>query len=115
MLKKCCNVIFFITILDYRAPFLPTNPIIKTGGEKAIDSISSAPFGSALACLISYGYIKMLGSSGLTNSTKMAILNANYIKERLSGKYEVLYSGENGRAAHISGNSLTVTLMMSVV
>ncbi|MDC0623272.1 glycine dehydrogenase (aminomethyl-transferring), partial [Flavobacteriaceae bacterium] len=82
------------------APFLPSNPIIKTGGEKAIDSISSAPFGSALACLISYGYIKMLGSDGLTNSTKMAILNANYIKERLSGKYEVLYSGENGRAAH---------------
>ena len=89
-----------ICVAKQLAPFLPTNPIIKTGGEKAIESISSAPFGSALACLISYGYIKMLGSSGLTNSTKMAILNANYIKERLSGKYEVLYSGENGRAAH---------------
>jgi glycine dehydrogenase len=89
-----------ICVAKQLAPFLPSNPIIKTGGEKAIDSISSAPFGSALACLISYGYIKMLGSDGLTNSTKMAILNANYIKERLSGKYEVLYSGENGRAAH---------------
>ena len=89
-----------ICVAKQLAPFLPSNPIIKTGGEKAIDSISSAPFGSALACLISYGYIKMLGSSGLTNSTKIAILNANYIKERLSGKYEVLYSGENGRAAH---------------
>ena len=89
-----------ICVAKQLAPFLPSNPIIKTGGEKAINSISSAPFGSALACLISYGYIKMLGSSGLTNSTKMAILNANYIKERLSGKYEVLYSGKNGRAAH---------------
>ena len=89
-----------ICVAKQLAPFLPSNPIVKTGGNKAIDSISSAPFGSALACLISYGYIKMLGSDGLTNSTKVAILNANYIKERLTGKYEVLYSGENGRAAH---------------
>jgi glycine dehydrogenase len=89
-----------ICVAKQLAPFLPSNPIVKTGGDKAIDSISSAPFGSALACLISYGYIKMLGSDGLTNSTKVAILNANYIKERLTGKYEVLYSGENGRAAH---------------
>ena len=89
-----------ICVAKQLAPFLPSNPIIKTGGNKAIDSISSAPFGSALACLISYGYIKMLGSEGLTNSTKVAILNANYIKERLTGKYEVLYSGKNGRAAH---------------
>tara|TARA_B100000767_G_scaffold126763_1_gene120808 strand:- start:1903 stop:4752 length:2850 start_codon:yes stop_codon:yes gene_type:complete len=89
-----------ICVAKQLAPFLPSNPIIKTGGTKAIDSISSAPFGSALACLISYGYIKMLGSEGVTNSTKIAILNANYIKERLSGNYEVLYSGENGRAAH---------------
>ena len=57
------------------------NPIIKTGGNQAITSISGAPFGSALACLISYGYIKMLGTIGLTDSTKIAILNANYIKE----------------------------------
>ena len=89
-----------ICVAKQLAPFLPSNPIIKTGGTKAIDSISSAPFGSALACLISYGYIKMLGSEGVTNSTKIAILNANYIKERLSGNYEVLYSGKNGRAAH---------------
>jgi len=53
-----------------------------------------------LACLISYGYISMLGANGLTDSTKIAILNANYIKERLSGHYDVLYSGEQGRAAH---------------
>jgi glycine dehydrogenase len=81
-------------------PFLPGNPIIKTGGDQAITAISAAPFGSALACIISYGYICMLGSEGLTNSTKAAILNANYIKERLHGAYETLYTGENGRAAH---------------
>ena len=80
--------------------FLPTNPLIPTGGEKAITAISAAPWGSALACLISYGYIKMLGSKGVTDSTKLAILNANYIKERLDGHYDTLYKGEMGRAAH---------------
>ena len=89
-----------ICVAKQLAPFLPSNPIIKTGGEKAIEAISAAPFGSALACLISYGYIQMLGSKGLKDSTRYAILNANYIKERLSGNYDVLYSGANGRAAH---------------
>ncbi len=81
-------------------PFLPTNPVIPTGGEKAITAISAAPWGSSLACLISYGYIRMLGAKGVTDATKIAILNANYIKERLHGAYEVLYTGERGRAAH---------------
>jgi glycine dehydrogenase len=81
-------------------PFLPGNPIIPVGGENAITAISGAPWGSALVCLISYGYIKMLGAQGLTDATKMAILNANYIKSRLSGSFEVLYTGERGRAAH---------------
>ncbi|WP_422081676.1 aminomethyl-transferring glycine dehydrogenase [Ulvibacterium sp.] len=89
-----------ICVAEQLVPFLPGNPIIPTGGEKAISGISAAPWGSSLACLISYGYIKMLGEEGLTHSTKIAILNANYIKHRLSGKYNVLYSGENGRAAH---------------
>jgi glycine dehydrogenase len=89
-----------ICVAEQLAPFLPGNPLIKTGGSQAISAISAAPWGSSLVCLISYGYIKMLGEQGLTNSTKVAILNANYIKERLSGKYEVLYTGENGRAAH---------------
>ncbi len=80
--------------------FLPTNPVITTGGKNAITAISAAPWGSALACLISYGYITMLGADGLTNSTKNAILNANYIKERLNGHYETLYTGEMNRAAH---------------
>ncbi|MCW5516752.1 aminomethyl-transferring glycine dehydrogenase [Muriicola sp. Z0-33] len=89
-----------ICVADQLVPFLPGNPIIKTGGEKAISAISSAPWGSSLVCLISYAYIKMLGEAGLTSSTEIAILNANYIKHRLSGKFDVLYSGENGRAAH---------------
>ena len=89
-----------ICVAEQLKPFLPTNPLISTGGEEGITAISAAPWGSALACLISYGYIKMLGAEGLQNSTKMAILNANYIKERLNGYYDVLYTGENGRAAH---------------
>jgi len=89
-----------ICVAPQLVPFLPSNPIIKTGGEDAITAISAAPWGSALACLISYGYITMLGSKGLTDSTKMAILNANYIKERLDGYYPTLYTGEKGRAAH---------------
>ncbi|GAB7257135.1 aminomethyl-transferring glycine dehydrogenase [Polaribacter sp. OB-PA-B3] len=89
-----------ICVAPQLVPFLPTNPVIKTGGESAITAISAAPWGSALACLISYGYITMLGAEGLTNSTKNAILNANYIKERLEGHYQTLYTGEKGRAAH---------------
>jgi glycine dehydrogenase len=89
-----------ICVAEQLAPFLPSNPIIKTGGEQGITAISAAPWGSALVCLISYAYICMLGEKGLKKSTEFAILNANYIKERLHGSYEVLYSGENGRAAH---------------
>ncbi|GBF20524.1 glycine dehydrogenase [Arenibacter sp. NBRC 103722] len=89
-----------ICVAEQLAPFLPGNPVIKTGGDKAITAISAAPWGSSLVCLISYGYIKMLGENGLTQSTKTAILNANYIKNKLSGKFDVLYTGERGRAAH---------------
>ncbi|WP_290702140.1 aminomethyl-transferring glycine dehydrogenase [Lacinutrix sp.] len=89
-----------ICVAKQLVPFLPGNPLIKTGGDQAITAISAAPFGSSLACLISYGYIKMLGVKGLKKSTEVAILNANYIKERLQGAFETLYSGERGRAAH---------------
>jgi glycine dehydrogenase len=89
-----------ICVNDKLVPFLPTNPVIKVGGDQAITAISAAPYGSALVCLISYGYICMLGAEGLTNSTKHAILNANYMKARLEAHYPVLYSGEMGRAAH---------------
>ena len=89
-----------ICVNEKLVPFLPTNPIIPTGGDQAISAISAAPFGSALVCLISYGYIAMLGSEGVTNATKYAILNANYMKARLEAHYPILYSGEMGRAAH---------------
>ena len=89
-----------ICVADHLSPFLPTNPIIPTGGENPISSISGAPWGSALACLISYGYIKMLGGKGLKRATEIAILNANYIKAKLEGNYPILYVGEKGRTAH---------------
>jgi glycine dehydrogenase len=89
-----------ICVAKQLVPFLPGNPIIKTGGDQAITAISAAPFGSSLVCLISYGYITMLGTEGVTQATKIAILNANYIKSRLQGKFDTLYSGECGRAAH---------------
>ena len=89
-----------ICVASHLAPFLPGNPVIETGGTHAITSISGAPFGSALACLISYGYIKMLGSYGLQKATEIAILNANYIQKRLEGAYDILYTGQYGRAAH---------------
>jgi glycine dehydrogenase len=89
-----------ICVNDKLVPFLPSNPIVKVGGDQAITAISAAPYGSALVCLISYGYICMLGAEGLTNATKHAILNANYMKARLESHYPILYSGEMGRAAH---------------
>ena len=89
-----------ICVAKHLAPFLPGNPIITTGGNQAITAISGSPFGSALACLISYGYIKMLGSSGLRKVTEIAILNANYIQKRIEGVYDILYTGLKGRAAH---------------
>lgn len=89
-----------ICVAPHLVPFLPTNPVIPTGGNTPITAISAAPWGSALVCLISYGYITMLGAEGLTNATRAAILNANYIKERLAGHYDTLYTGEMGRAAH---------------
>ena len=89
-----------ICVNEKLVPFLPTNPFIPVGGKDAITAISSAPYGSALVCLISYGYITMLGAEGVTNATKYAILNANYMKALLEEHYPILYSGEMGRAAH---------------
>ncbi len=82
------------------APFLPGNPVVKTGGGNAIPAVSAAPFGSAAILLISYAYNKMLGSEGITNATKYAILNANYLKAKLEQHYPILYTGNNNRVAH---------------
>jgi glycine dehydrogenase len=89
-----------ICVASHLAPFLMGHPMVDCGGAQGIGPVSAAPFGSALVTLISYGYIKMLGGEGLTNSTKMAILNANYMKFRLEKAYPILYTGEHGRAAH---------------
>ncbi len=89
-----------ICVNESLAPFLPKHKFVKTGGKKGISAVSSAPFGSASILLISYAYIKMLGKQGVTDSTKYAILNSNYIKARLEEEYPVLYAGEQGRSAH---------------
>ena len=89
-----------IGVAAHLVPFLPGNPVIKTGGDQAIHAVSSAPFGSALILLISYGYIKMLGAEGLRESTEIAILNANYIASSLKPHYNILYTGKNGTVAH---------------
>lgn len=82
------------------APYLPSHVFVKTGGEKGIHAVSATPYGSASIVLISYGYIRMLGERGLTLATKLAIMNANYIKAKLQNAYEVLYTGEKGNVAH---------------
>ncbi|NCG30215.1 MAG: aminomethyl-transferring glycine dehydrogenase, partial [Bacteroidetes bacterium] len=89
-----------IGVAKHLSPFLPGHPFTKTGGGEAIGPVSSAPFGSSLILLISYAYVKMLGRSGLTDSTKFAILNANYLKEQLKDHFPVLYTAPNGRVAH---------------
>jgi glycine dehydrogenase len=89
-----------ICVNDKLAPYLPGHPLVKTGGEKAIHPVNAAPYGSASILLISYAYIKMLGSEGCTESTRAAILNANYLKSRLEEAYDVLYLGKSGRVAH---------------
>ncbi len=89
-----------IGVAKHLTPFLPSNVIVKTGGDKAITAISAAPWGSAYVCLISYGYIKMLGTAGLKLSTEAAILNANYLKSKLEQHYKILYTNDKGRVAH---------------
>lgn len=85
---------------DKLKPFLPGHALVATGGKKAISAVSAAPWGSASILTISYAYIAMMGSEGLTNATRLAILNANYIKARLEGHFKVLYAGAKGRCAH---------------
>ena len=89
-----------ICVAKHLVPFLPNNAVINISSKESVKSISGAPWGSALACVISYGYICMLGAKGLKSSTEFAILNANYIKNRIENHYDILYTGEKGRAAH---------------
>lgn len=89
-----------IGVAKHLLPFLPGHCQVKTGGKKAISAVSAAPFGSAMILPISYGYIKMLGGEGLTYSTIIAILNANYLKEKLKDHFPILYTGNQGTVAH---------------
>jgi glycine dehydrogenase len=95
-----------IGVAKHLAPFLPGHPLINprgdepSGSSRAMPAVSAAPWGSASILLISYGYIRMLGGEGVTDATRFAILNANYIKSRLEQHYDVLYTRENGRVAH---------------
>jgi glycine dehydrogenase len=89
-----------IAVADHLVPFLPGHPLIKIGNKKSINAVSAAPWGSASILVISYAYIKMMGAEGLTNATKAAILNANYINSVLQPHFEVLYTGSKNRVAH---------------
>ena len=89
-----------IGVAAHLVPFLPNHEVIEISGEEGISAVSAAPFGSASILVISHAYIAMMGGDGLTEATKMAILNANYIKARLEQHYPVLYAGANGRCAH---------------
>ena len=89
-----------IGVAKHLSPFLPGNPIIKTGGNRGIKAINGAPWGSALILIISYGYIKLLGAEGLKKSTEIAILNANYLQSKLKDHFDVLYCGPSGKVAH---------------
>ncbi len=89
-----------ICVAEHLKPFLPSHPVVATGGEDGITAVSSAPWGSAMLLPITYGYIKMLGEEGLRHSTEMAIVNANYMSSALKNEYRTYYSGETGRVGH---------------
>ncbi|MBM7115376.1 aminomethyl-transferring glycine dehydrogenase [Archangium primigenium] len=89
-----------ICVASHLTRFLPGHPVVATGGNESIGAISAAPWGSASILVISWMYIAMMGGEGLTRATRLAILNANYIAERLQPHYPVLYRGKRGRVAH---------------
>ncbi|RPD55913.1 glycine dehydrogenase [Lentinus tigrinus ALCF2SS1-6] len=89
-----------ICAAEHLAPFLPSHPLIETGGDKAIDAVAAAPYGSASILTISWAYIKMLGGTGLSDASKVALLNANYIAHRLSEHYTLRYKNGKDRVAH---------------
>ncbi|MEJ5304263.1 MAG: aminomethyl-transferring glycine dehydrogenase [Bacteroidales bacterium] len=89
-----------VGVAAHLVPFLPGHPVVKTGGEQAITPVAAAPFGSPLVLTISYAYLKLMGGQGLTDATRYAILNANYLKDKLEKHYKILYTGKNGRVAH---------------
>ena len=89
-----------ICVAEHLKPFLPSHPLVATGGDEGITAVASAPWGSAMLLPITYGYIKMLGADGLRHATEMAIVNANYMSSALKHEYRTYYSGETGRVGH---------------
>jgi glycine dehydrogenase len=85
---------------EHLAPFLPGHPVVETGGDEAIGPVAAAPYGSALVCWISWAYIAMMGAGGLERAAKTAVLNANYLAERIGEAYGVAFEGNTGRVAH---------------
>ena len=89
-----------IGVASHLVEYLPTHPLVETGGMKGISSVAAAPYGSAGVLAISHAYIRMLGNEGLTESTRIAILNANYVASSLKNYYDILYTGTEGKVAH---------------
>lgn len=95
-----------IGVKAHLAPFLPSHPVIPTGAMPAVDGknpfgcMAAAPHGSSLILAISYAYLVMMGSKGLTKASEHAILNANYMASRLADDFDILFKGENGTVAH---------------
>jgi glycine dehydrogenase len=89
-----------IALASHLVPFLPGHPVIQVGSDQSIGTISAAPWGSANILLVAWAYARMMGAAGLTHATKLAILNANYIAERLQDHFPVVYRGKQGRVAH---------------
>ncbi len=89
-----------IAVAAHLAPFLPSHPVVKTGGERGPGPVAAAPWGSAGILCISWVYIRTMGSAGLRRATEVAILNANYMAKRLEPHYPILYTGERGCVAH---------------
>ena len=89
-----------ICAAEHLLPFLPSHPVVETGGEKAIGAVAAAPYGSANILLISWAYIAMMGADGLKKASQVAVLNANYMATRLNEGFEILYRGKNERVAH---------------
>jgi len=87
-------------VASHLVEFLPSHPVIQTGGIRGIPAVSGAPYGSASILTISHAYIKMAGGEGLTKASKYAILNANYLASCLKDKFQVLYTNKNFRVAH---------------
>ena len=89
-----------IGVAKHLVPFLPEHVVVPLNHKNGISAVSSAPWGSAGILVISHAYIKMMGPDGLTKASKVAMLNANYIKSRLENHFPVLYKGSKGRVAH---------------